>query len=127
MPFATVYHEDTQTNEATYPGVVTAGEVIEVMKAMTGLSLQHGCYNWLADFTHARTSVETFEIYQFPEKIAEITLPLGEHRFRVRRAIVGAPSAGDFGFAATVSYNRGQSLKVFRLLDEAREWFRNAG
>lgn len=66
--------------------------------------------------------MDTFEIYGFPERVAEITLPLGEARHSLKRAIVKGKADGDFEFAATVSFNRGQLLRVFHSLDEARDW-----
>ena len=116
------YNSESKIIETSLSGLIHAEEIIEIMFEAAELTIIHKSFLWLNDFTNADFSLSTFDIYSFPNKIEEATKKLGEYHHLIKRAIVSPKIGEDHKFAEAMSTKKGQSLKTFRTVTEARIW-----
>jgi SpoIIAA-like len=77
----------------------------------------HKCHRLLNDMRQADLAVSLVEYFRAPHQPFDALPP------DARRAIVTSEKAArDLGFFETVSVNRGQTVKVFTDMDEAKHW-----
>jgi len=86
------------------------------------LAREHNCYLILNDAREATLGLSTTEIYELPKMVLEILSESGIQIHKFKRAVVMANDVDDFVFFETVSQNRGQNVRLFRDMGEARSW-----
>src|SRR2546422_10482548 len=92
-----------------------ATEVVRIAK-------EQNCNLILGDYREASLRLSTMEIYKLPDMISEIAAAAGLDANRFKRAAIIANDFSDFSFFETVTVNALQKVKLFRAVDEAREW-----
>ena len=95
------------------------------MGEYVALALEHRCSRWLIDLSGAvLESVSLPDLLNHPEKFRKATEPLRAAHMVVSRALVLAEHQSELKFLETVSYNRGQLLRVFNSVDSALQWLK---
>lgn len=121
------------SNSVTYDAedrLITIGLKGKIDKALvrklaseTGqIARQHDCYLVLTDAREATVDMTTLDIYDLPNILVEILSETGIPLYKFKRALVVSTDIDDFTFFETVSRNRGQDVRLFRSMDEARLW-----
>ena len=125
MPHFCAYNPELGIIETKYSGVVTFNEIVEFSSEVILKAKEHDCFLTLGDYSKAHVEITIFEIYKLPKIIAEKIAPFGIHPHKFKRAFVIAEHMKDFYFFETVTLNSGQNAKIFRTVDEARNWLLN--
>lgn len=77
----------------------------------------HNCLRFLSDLRQAVLNLLPFQIFDIPDIVDDAGLdPL------CRRALLVSHDFKEYGFFETTSYNRGQPVKIFKDLEQAKEW-----
>ena len=111
----------TYNQELNYISLVTSGIVNMIalreisQKIKTSIANFH-CQRILHDLRDAQIDLETYEIYNTPERVKEAGYSTS------RRALIFSSDAQDFSFFETVSSNKGQLVRVFTDDKEAIDW-----
>jgi hypothetical protein len=124
MSHTTIYNVETGIVETAFEGLVTFEEVVQVMSEAATLAMEHDCLLWLNDFSDAQTQISATQIFLLPRKFEEVTRDLDARQYRIRRAMVGVDDSSGAHFAETTSINRGQRVRLFATIEEARDWLR---
>ena len=124
MPHTINYNSEEHIIEIMAQGTVNLDELKEIFLKATQLAKEKECFHSLSDLREATIiSLSTWEIYNLPKILLELSTPAGISASRFRGAIVITPKdAADAKFAETVAVNRGQNTKIFQYVDEARKW-----
>lgn len=125
MPYTIAYNTAAHIIELSFQGGITVSDAREMVNDVLELATKHKCSLLLNDFRDAEISASTVEIYEFPLTVAEGFVSAGGNPAGFKRALVVAKGLEDFHFFETVSINRGQDVKLFNNLDEARKWLLN--
>jgi len=91
------------------------------------LVLAHNCVRVLADLRAADSAISTVEIFDQPQRTADDLANIGLTTTQFWRAFVIEEESEDIRFFETVATNRGHSVKVFRNLDDAKDWLMKCG
>jgi hypothetical protein len=103
-------------------GNLTPDEAKQLIFNIVQTARQHDCFLCLTDYRQATMEMSALAIYEVPERIAEVCAAHGMPAYKFKRAIVVANDLKDFHFFETVTLNRGQTVKLFHDIDQAREW-----
>ncbi|MGH9443516.1 MAG: hypothetical protein ACRD16_14710 [Thermoanaerobaculia bacterium] len=122
MTHSVTYDPDADVVVLAVRGEVTLGVIRLFVDEIALLARQQDCYRVLSDFRDATLALSTFEIYELPRIIRERGASFGVRASRFKRALAVVPGSGDFSFFETVSRNQGQSVSLFRDIDEAKKW-----
>jgi len=122
MPHTIRYNSALGIIETQCQGVVTIDEIREICSEVNQLAREHNCFMTLGDYREAKVNLTTFEIFQLPKLVAEISAPFGLCAAEFKRAFVFRSDTDDFRFFETVTLNSGQNARLFQTADEARKW-----
>lgn len=126
MTFRTTIHPDENLLHTTFTGFISVEELHGRMGAYVALALEHRCHRWLLDFSGATfQSVSLLEIMNHPDNFRRATAPLRAVNMEVVQALVISGQQTDLKFLETVTFNRGQTLRVFNSIDPALQWLRH--
>lgn len=125
MAFQTVVHNEDSLLHTTFTGFVSREELRRQMSEYVALALEHRCSRWLLDLSAAVTEpVSLPDLMNHPEKFRKATELLRRENMEIRRAVVLADHQADLKFLETVSFNRGQSLRIFGSISVALKWLK---
>ncbi|MBI3125798.1 MAG: hypothetical protein HYZ10_15485 [Ignavibacteriales bacterium] len=122
MPHISAYNPEIGIIETKYSGIVTFNEIVEFSSEVILTAIENDCFLTLGDYSEAEVEITTLEIYKMPKIIADKIAPLGIHPHKFKRAFVIAEHQKDFYFFETVTLNSGQNAKIFRTVEDARNW-----
>jgi hypothetical protein len=93
----------------------------KTMRALIGdiaaIMQEHDCDCMLDDVREVTVALSTIDIFAIPHLADEAGL-----QKLIRRALVVRDENDDFEFLETASVNRGQNLRIFTDIDEAKRW-----
>jgi hypothetical protein len=117
MPYEISYDSESGILSTRVTGQVDMTLVKAMSNDMRAETVKHGCTRFLNDYRSAMISLRILDIYQLP-KLAELlgTDPAARH------AIVVKGETDSIRFFVTVARNRGQLVRVFTDMDQARAW-----
>ena len=90
-------------------------EAVQVVKAQN-------CFLVLNDMRETTIKLSFLEIYELPKTLRDIFSSSGLNVHKLKQALVVKKDLKDFDFYETVTVNRGQSVRYFFDMDEARQW-----
>jgi hypothetical protein len=122
MPHTLKYNPDMQMIEANVFGEVSLNEVGDTIAELVVMLKENDCSLMLNNYLEASIKLSTTEIYRLPSIIAEIFVSSGVNVHRLKRAFVVKNDLEDFKFFEVVALNRGQNIRIFHNIDEARNW-----
>ena len=117
MPHQLSYDADTGILTARVSGIVDKSLVQSVASEMHAKTEKHKCTRFLNDYRHAYVDLSTLDVFGLPKLIESMgTDP------RSRHAIVVKGMTPMIRFFETVTRNRGENVRVFTDMDQARAW-----
>ncbi len=117
MPYKIKYDPDIECMMCRMFGELQASELPGFAADMVALLDKHNCARVLNDVREVDLRLSTVDFYKVPSLVQKAGL-----KPTVKRAIVFAKDAKDYGFFETVSVNRGQFVRVFTDFDKAVTW-----
>lgn len=122
MAHKTIFNTDTEIIETKLDGHITFDEVKDVISESVMLAKGNKCYLWLTDYCEATPRLSTMEIYDLHKLFIDAASSLNISVTQIKRAIVMSNHQSEYLFAQTIASNRGQTLKLFDDIEEARNW-----
>jgi hypothetical protein len=122
MPHTISYNPEIRVIESTVQGDLTLDEAREIITQFALLARENNCFLFLTDYREATVKLSTFEIYRMPQIMSETFASSGLNVHQLKRAIIAAKNFKDYLFFETVTFNRGQNVKLFYNVDEAKKW-----
>ena len=123
MPHTIRYLPEMHIIETAVKGLVNQDELKNVFSDGVQLAKEKDCFRFLNDFREANIQMSTMELYELPEILSGISTSQGIQAGRLWRAlVVGTSYTSDAIFAENVTVNRGQHVKFFHDIEEARAW-----
>jgi len=83
---------------------------------------KYNCYKVLADVRNAKLRLSIIDFYEAPQIIANLFKTVDIPISKLKRAVVITKGTRNVDFLETVVANRGQTMKLFHDIDEAKEW-----
>ena len=83
---------------------------------------KHQCYRIFIDYRGVELVGTITKIYNVPKKVSKALSEAGLQSHVIKRALVISGYTKGFRFLEAVSINRGQPLKIFQDIDEAKKW-----
>ncbi|MAY02494.1 MAG: hypothetical protein CMQ38_05895 [Gammaproteobacteria bacterium] len=105
-----------------YYGPISLDDVEAVREEALRLSKKHFCYKLLTDFREASFDLSTTDIMDLPDSTAKVYSEHGMSAGQVKRALVVGKKSLSLSFLETVSLNRGQLVKIFKDINQAKSW-----
>ena len=96
-------------------GQVGAQDILSAVK-------KHQCYRILVDYRGIELIGTVTKIYDVPKKVSKALSKAGLRSHAIKRALVVSGYIEGFRFLETVSITRGQPLRIFQDIDEAKKW-----
>ena|SRR5579859_3074141 len=125
MPVSVDYVPEKETVVIVSTGAVAVDEIGCQSLRTVELLHQHGASRLLVDYSDARISVSTMDVYAIPDRYDALGLSRS-----VRIAVVLPRELKDtalFDFYADVTHNRGFMTRLFRSPDDAQRWLDSTG
>ncbi len=116
------YNSGLQILEVNIQGDYFADEARELVLETAELAEEHHCFRILVDMRAAEIHLATLEIYEAPQMISDAFAGKDNPGGKVKRAVVVKTDSEDPKFLETVAVNRGQRVRIFQNMDEAKEW-----
>jgi len=117
MSFAVKYDKDTDCILVTVKGNFNLSILPLLAAEVKQLIHDNSCIHILSDFRHAHLTDSLANTYKMPD----VALNSGICR-NIKRALVVKEIEQNFRFLETVFVNRGNVVKLFDNLNEARNW-----
>ena len=127
MAYSLNYNAGLGIIELTLQGEYTLQGVCDGTRDALRMGVEKGTDLYLRDYRQAKVRVGTVDIQQLPEALNEIYTEYGVDIHTAKRAFVVDDMKDDFLFFETVAVNRGQLVRVFTDIDEARSWLLGTG
>lgn len=105
-------------------GPLNVSDLTKLVTDFVILAKQEHCFYILTILTDADIKINVFEFYKFPHLLAEIIKTHGLQTYILNRAIVGTVEQETLKFYETASQNRGDYLRLFYDVEEAKQWLR---
>ncbi len=118
MSSSIVYDPQSHTIVVTLVGSIDELEMNEAAAEVVRLAKQHVCFNVLGDLREAVFAVSTIALFGQAQEFEQAYGPNSQ----AKRALVVAGHSEDVLFYETVSRNRGQNVRLFYDIEEARRW-----
>lgn len=122
MPYDISYDADADilsvTHHETFDLDTADGLIEDILSAVK----KHQCYRILIDYRGIELSGTITKIYYVPKKVSKALSEAGLRSYAIKRALVISGYTRGFRFLEAVSLNRGQPLKIFQDIDEAKKW-----
>ena len=103
----------------TLIGVIDEATMNATAAEARRIAFEHSCFKMLGDLRQAVSAVSTIAIFGRAQQSRE---SFGSQAPQTKRAIVIADHSEDALFYETVSVNRGQNVRLFHDIDEAKRW-----
>lgn len=122
MPFEVTYQPQDHYINARYWSHDSLPELEAYLSEIMRMVGETGCNRTLSDLSEAILELPLIQSYTMPDRIKRIALNWSVNIYAVKRAIVIPMGHNPLRFFETVSYNRGQFVRTFHNMDEARVW-----
>jgi len=122
MSHSVKYDARTGCIETKIQGELNLEEAQELIAEIGAVARERNCFLILGDYRDAVLTLSTMEIHQIPQILSHTLDLFGVMARKFKRAIVVADGLEDFHFYETVSRNNGQNIRLFRDIEEARQW-----
>lgn len=122
MSHTVTYNSEECIIETKIVGALVLGEAKELIAQIVQVAKEKNCFLCLSDYREAELKLSIFEIYDTPKIITDVSASQELLSGRFKRAIVVKEVLQDFYFYETVTLNSGQNAKLFKNIDEAKEW-----
>jgi len=122
MSYITSYNSKTHVIESKFIQNLNYIEVKGFISDGALISKENNCPFFLSDYRQVRLKLSTIEIFKVPQLMQGEFASLNLRVNRLIRAVVAAEDLKDYLFYETAAINRGQHLKVFTDIDEAKKW-----
>jgi hypothetical protein len=122
MSYITSYNSKTHVIESKFIQNLNFVEVKGFISDGALISKENNCPFFLSDYRQVRLKLSTIEIFKVPQLMQAEFASLNLRVNRLIRAVVAAEDLKDYLFYETAAINRGQHLKVFTNIDEAKKW-----
>ena len=117
MPHEFSYDADTGVLTARVSGIVDKSLVKQIADDMHAETVKHKCTRFLNDYRTAYIDLSTLDVFGLPKLIESMgTDPTSRH------AIVVKGMSPILRFFETVTRNRGENVRIFTGMDQARAW-----
>ena len=117
------YHSTGGYIEVKIQGSLTLNAVRDITLEVMRLAKEQDCFLVLGDYREMTVAnLSTVDIYDVPKIITDVATASGLPVHKFKRALVVAQDLDDFSFFETVTLNRGQNVKIFQDMAEARKW-----
>lgn len=126
MPHTISYNPQYRMIETKFWGELGMDDARQIIEGILQAAGEHGCFLCLSDYREAILKLSTMQIYEVPRIISDVSNSLGVGAHQFKRALV-VKNLEDFRFFETVTWNQGQTLKLFLDIDEARRWLLEDG
>jgi len=117
MPHELRYDDDIDCVILRVEGTVTMELIRELAPQVARLCEETGCNRLLNDMSAASIRIPVMELFTSPKIMDESRVTQ-----RIRRALVAPSSFAEAEFLQDVTRNRGHDFKVFRDVEEAKQW-----
>lgn len=122
MPYTITHNPDLHIIEIRYQGDLVLQELREMFSDAAQLVKKHECPFFLSNFLEVTMKLSTAEIYEIPNILSDTFTASGLSIHKIKRALVVSKDLKEFGFFEIVTSNRGQNVKIFDNIAEAKEW-----
>ena len=122
MSHTIIYNADMHIIESKFHGTLTFAEVKEFISEGARIAKENNCSLFITDYREVRLKLSTLEIFDVPQLMRDAFRSLGLNVNELKRALVVAADLRDYHFFETVTANQGQNAKLFREVDEAKQW-----
>ena len=122
MSHTIIYNSTEHTIEIKVQGDFFLTEAQEIITEAVQIIKAQNCFLVLNDMREATIKLSFLEIYELPKTLRDIFASSGLNVHKLKQALVVKKDLKDFDFYETVTVNRGQSVKYFFDMDEARQW-----
>ena len=119
----TIEYDEAGYIYVIYEGNFDVKGALAVLTEVTSFVKEYDCHRVLADLRNATMNISTIHIYDLPGLLLGQAVKAGISLNHLKRAmVVPASQIENFRFFETVSFNRMQTLRLFRDVEEARAW-----
>ena len=125
MPYKITHNADNNVLECFMTGTIHGKEALEMVDQIVAQATDLKCMKILTDSREAEVELSVLDFYKIAMQVTTHAKQMHFSLAAIRRAHVGRKSVGNLQFFETVSVNRGQNVRVFYSLEEAREWIVN--
>ncbi len=122
MAHKITYNEKLHIIETKGEGIITQSEMKEIFSQILQIAKEKDAALFLSNYLGAKISISVAEYYELPKLFEDTASALGLNARNLKRALVVDKSVHNTDFLETVSFNRGQQLKIFQHVDKAMEW-----
>jgi hypothetical protein len=122
MMHTITYNPRDNIIEVYVQGDLTLQRIKEIVSEVLKACKEQNCLFILSDFREAVVKLSTMEIYELPKVLSEMAVSSGLVVYKLRRAFVAQKRLDDLEFFETVTANKGQNMKLFHDIDDAKEW-----
>lgn len=122
MPFTIAYNKEESIIEVKITGKLDHEILKDFSAELTMVVKENNCYRMITDYREALLDFSTLDIFKMPQFLSDVATTSGLELYKLKRALVTSEHWKDFSFYETVSVNRGYNTKVFKDVDEARQW-----
>jgi hypothetical protein len=122
MSHTIIYNSELQIVEVTIQGDYTLAEAKQLLFETVEIIKNHHCYLILTDLRNAKVGISTLQQYNAPELFREAFAASGIDVSKIKRAVVIPNITETYKFAENVVVNRGQKMRLFLDIVEAKEW-----
>ena len=122
MPHTIIYNSESHVIEMTVQGELTMKEAKEITLEASKIAKEQNCFVYFSDYREATVKLSTLEVYELPKIISDILASSGLNVHKFKRAFVVARDLKVYEFFENVTVNRGQNVRVFYDVDEAKRW-----
>lgn len=117
MPYTVTYDTETDCIFVTIEGELNLLLLDSMAAEVSRCIKEHGCRRILNDLRNTKLTGHAIDIYSMPKH----ALRAGVTR-SVQRALVVSGAFSEFRFLETVFINRGNIVRLFNSIDDARRW-----
>ncbi len=122
MPYTINYNPETRIIEMKIHDDFRFSEGSEIISELIRVIKEQNCFLILNVMRAAKMKLSTFDIYELPKLLANTFDSSEVNSHKLKRALVVEKDLEDYKFFETVTGNRGQQLRLFFDLDEAKKW-----
>lgn len=122
MPYNISYNSDLRILEVTIQGKYVLTEAKQLLIEAAKAVKEYNCFILLADVRNVELDLSVLELHGAPKLFSEAFSALDISAHRLKRAVVLSKETPDFKFLETVVDNRGQMMRLFSDIDEAKKW-----
>ena len=122
MPHSIIYNLETGFVEAKVYGLINLIEIKEIQSEAIRVLMENNVFLYFGDYREAKLNLSTMEIYDIPKLLSNAFTSVERNIHKLKRAIVIVKDFEDYKFFENITFNQGQSAKLFYDVDEAKKW-----